>query len=99
LSIGDELKLLLIKYLIVMKLVVLFILVSLFQVQASEGYAQTVSLSKHNVSIIEVFREIKNQTNYNVISTSKLINETPLVSIEMKNASLKDALNQLLAPI
>lgn len=99
LSIGDELKLLLIKYLIIMKLVVLFILVSLFQVQAKESYAQTVSLSKHNVSIVEVFREIKKQTNYNVISTSKLIKETPLVSIEMKDASLKDALNQLLIPV
>lgn len=98
-SIGDELKLRLIKYLITMKLIVLFVLVSFFQVQAGGGYAQTVSLSKHNVSIVEVFREIKRQTNYNVISTSKLIKETPLVSIEMKDASLKDALNQLLVPV
>ncbi len=98
-SIGDELKLQLIKYLIIMKLVVLFILVSLFQVKAREGYAQTVSLSKHNVSIVEVFREIKKQTNFNFISRSKLIKETPLVSIEMKDATLKDALDQLLIPV
>jgi len=80
-----------------MKLVVLLILASLFQAQA-RGYAQTVTLSKNNVSIVEVFREIKKQTNYNLICKSQIIKETPLVSIELKNTSLKNALNQLLIP-
>jgi len=87
----------LIKGLIVMKLIVLFIFASFFQVQAG-AYAQRVSLSEKNVALVEVLKQIKRQTNYNLICKSRILRESPLVSIEVKNASLEEALNKILKP-
>lgn len=96
-SIRDIFNLQLIKGLVIMKLIVLLVLLSLFQVQAS-SYAQTVSLSEKNVSIINIFKKIKAQTNYNLICKSEIVKKFPPLSIELKGAPLKDALDQLLDP-
>src|SRR5690606_31397336 len=61
-------------------------------------YAQTVTLSKQDVSLLEVFREIKKQTDYNLICNSKIIKETPVVSIHVEKATLEETLDQLLTP-
>src|SRR5690606_17193192 len=95
--IRDIFNLQLIKGLVIMKLIVLLVLLSLFQVQAS-SYAQTVSLSEKNVSIINIFKKIKAQTNYNLICKSEIVKKFPPLSIELKGAPLKDALDQLLDP-
>lgn len=98
-STGFALRHRLFKYLLIMKFVTLLILVSIFQVQASTGFAQTVNISKNNVSIVEVFREIKKQTDYTIISDSKFIKASPLVSIDLHDISLDKALNELLPPL
>src|SRR5690606_15729255 len=58
----------------------------------------TVSLSEKNVSIINIFKKIKAQTNYNLICKSEIVKKFPPLSIELKGAPLKDALDQLLDP-
>jgi len=80
-----------------MKLIAFLMLFSLFQVYA-EGYGQTVSLSEKNTSIVNVFKKIKAQTDYNLICKSDILKEVPLVSIELESASLEEALKELLTP-
>ncbi len=78
-----------------MKLVVLLIFITCFQANAV-SYAQTLSLNKQNASLVDIFREIKKQTDYNVICNAKIINESPLVSVNLVNASLEMVLNRVL---
>jgi len=79
-----------------MKLILLLVFASLFQANAS-SYAQSLSLSKKNVSIMEVFKEIKRQTDYNVICDAQIIKQSPAVSIHVVNAPLKDVLDEVLS--
>ncbi len=85
------------KYLLIMKLVVILLLVAVSQIQAS-ALAQAVSITKKNAPIVDVFREIKRQTNYTVICNSAIIRETPSVDVNLKNVSLDKALEAILSP-
>ncbi len=85
------------KYLLIMKLIVILLLVAVSQIQAS-ALAQAVSITKKNAPIVDVFREIKKQTNYTVICNSAIIRETPSIDVNLKNVSLDKALEAILSP-
>ncbi|NGM89859.1 hypothetical protein G5B35_21400, partial [Parapusillimonas sp. SGNA-6] len=80
-----------------MKMIVLFLLVAVSQLQAGV-LAQTVSLTKKSVPIVDIFREIRKQTNYTVICNAAIIKETPAIDIDIKNVSLERALKTILEP-
>jgi len=84
-------------YLLIMKMIVLFLLVAVSQLQAGV-LAQTVSLTKKSVPIVDIFREIRKQTNYTVICNAAIIKETPAIDIDIKNVSLERALKTILEP-
>src|SRR5690606_10605165 len=88
-------KISLIKYLIFMKLIILFLLLSVVNVNA-EVLAQTITLSKKNASIESVFKEIKKQTQYNLICDISIIEETPNMDVSAKNMPLNQFLDQFL---
>ncbi|SDJ99791.1 TonB-linked outer membrane protein, SusC/RagA family [Pedobacter sp. ok626] len=85
------------KYLVIMKLIVLIVFVAVIQVNAS-SYAQTITLSQKDISLVDLFREIKKQTGYNVLCNTKLIKETPAIKVNLKNTALKAALDLVLIP-
>ena len=85
------------KYLAIMKATFILVFVSIFQVSANT-YAQKLTFSKKNVAITEIFREIKKQTNYNVICNAEIIKSTPNITIDVKNTSLTAVLEKVLAP-
>ncbi len=79
------------EYLIIMKIIVLLVFVTIMQVHA-RSYAQTITLSQKNASLIEVLEEMKQQTGYNFICSATIVKETPPISINLKNVSVDDAL-------
>lgn len=60
------------------------------------AYAQLVSISKSNISLKEVFKEIKTQTNYNVISKSSLLMNASLLNLHVTNRPVPEVLDQVL---
>lgn len=62
----------------------------------AEGNAQTVTLSKKNVSLDKVFKEIKSQTGYIFWYESDLLDASQKVTISVRNATIPQALEVLL---
>ncbi|EDM37350.1 putative outer membrane protein [Pedobacter sp. BAL39] len=76
-----------------MKLTFIILLATLLQVQA-RGYAQKVSITARNVSIEQIFKEIKKQTDYNIFYDMQMLQDTRPVSISVKNAPIETVLEQ-----
>jgi TonB-linked SusC/RagA family outer membrane protein len=84
------------KILLIMKLTI-FLLVS-FILEANAGaYAQKVTLFEKKSSINQVFEEISNQTGFDFLFSTSMLNEAKTVSIQVKNAELDDVLKKLFA--
>lgn len=77
----------------IMKLTTIFILAATLQVSA-KGYSQKVTLSVKDVPIENVFKEIEKQTGYYFAYTRELIQSIGPVSLDVKDATLKDVLDQ-----
>ena len=84
------------KFLLVMKLIIVFLITAFLQVSLA-GYAQKVTLSEKNVSLEQVFRQIRSQTGYNILCDADLIKVAQRVDIQVKNASIEEALEKCLA--
>src|SRR5688572_24390814 len=67
---------LLTRNLLIMKLIILLTILTVGQLQAAI-FAQTVTLSRKNIPIVDVFREVKRQTGYTVFCKSDIIRATP----------------------
>nr|WP_295863980.1 TonB-dependent receptor [uncultured Chitinophaga sp.] len=74
-----------------MKLTVLLLTVALLQVHAA-GYSQTVTISRSNAPLDKIFREIRKQTGYTFLYTDEQMLQERRVSLQLKDASLKEAL-------
>jgi TonB-linked SusC/RagA family outer membrane protein len=59
---------------------------------SAAGYAQKISLSRSNVPLKTIFRDIKNQSGYNFLYTESLLKNTNSVTIEVKNTELLEVL-------
>jgi len=76
-----------------MKLTIFLLIAAFFQVQA-EGYSQQITLSQKNAQLEDVFKQIILQTNFHFVYYSQALQEAKPVDIELKNASLSEALEQ-----
>ncbi len=76
----------------VMKLTIFFLTAAFLQVHA-KSFSQ-VTLSLKEAPLEKVFREIERQTGYGFLYTKKMLNDAPKVTIEVKNASVNEVLNQ-----
>jgi len=81
------------KTLLIMKLSAILLLAFTLQVSAN-GYAQKVTLSVKETSLEKVFKEIEKQTGYYFAYTSELLKTSKPISIDVKDATLKDVLDQ-----
>jgi len=84
------------KILLIMKLTLVMMIGFLLQVSA-KSYGQRISLSQKNVSLEEVFREIQKQTKFNILCDAEIIQQSTSVSVNLRNASIQDALSVCLA--
>lgn len=59
----------------------------------TQCYSQTITLSLKNVSLEKTFKEIRKQTGYSFVYTREQINNSNPVSINIKDASIEQALD------
>ncbi|MFA4869141.1 MAG: TonB-dependent receptor [Pedobacter sp.] len=69
------------------------IVIGCMQVNAS-GYAQKITLSVKNTPLERVFQEVKKQSGYLFWYENSLLNNTKKVDLDLKNVSLKYALDE-----
>src|SRR5436190_7402202 len=67
-----------------------------FILSSSKGYSQSIRFSGTNVQLTKVFSVIKSQTGYVFFYDAALLREAKPVTIDLKNVSLEEALNQTL---
>jgi TonB-linked SusC/RagA family outer membrane protein len=82
------------KTILVMKLTAVLILAGFLQVSAA-GFSQTVTITKENIPLQKLFREIKKQTGYVFFYNMRLLQKTHPVNIDVKNKNLKEVLDQV----
>lgn len=82
------------KLLLIMKFTTLIILIAIMQTSAST-FAQKVSLSEHKISLAKVFEKIRQQTGYDFLVSTPILKQSKSVTIEVRDAELKDVLDQL----
>lgn len=79
----------------IMKLSVILLLISFFQVNAS-AYAQKINLKKNEESLENVFKEIRKQSGYNIFYDAKAVKEVGRVSVNLSNANVDVAMQKCL---
>lgn len=80
------------KTLLVMKFSVIILLCACLQVSA-RGYAQSVSLSEKNTTLLKVFRNIEKQTGYVFFFDHSLVDKAERVNVRFKDYPLDLALD------
>ncbi len=81
------------KFLAITKLISILWLVLSLNVSA-KGFAQNITISKKNVSLQEVFREIKKQTHYTFVYKEALLEQAKKVTITVSNGSIQQVLEE-----
>ncbi|QNK64278.1 SusC/RagA family TonB-linked outer membrane protein [Pedobacter sp. PAMC26386] len=76
---------------LIMKLTAFLIIAFVFQVRAS-GYAQKVTLSEKNVSLVKILKKIKKQSGYNFFYENRLLKYSRNMDINVKDKSLEEVL-------
>ena len=74
----------------------LSLLITAFIIFLAKGYSQTISFSGKNIQLTEVFSAIKSQAGYVFFYDAALLYDTKPVTIDLKNVSLEEALQQTL---
>ncbi|MBB5439391.1 TonB-linked SusC/RagA family outer membrane protein [Pedobacter sp. AK017] len=82
------------KLLLVMKITSFIITAVILQVSAS-SFAQKITLSKNNASLLEVFAQIKAQTGYDFLFNASTLKDSKRVNVNISNMELKDALDKV----
>src|SRR5690606_32617237 len=59
--------------------------------------AQKVNITKTNAAIKEILNEIRHQTGYTFVYMTELINPDAVISVDLKNATLEEAVAKCLA--
>src|SRR5882757_8561916 len=79
------------KLFLTMKLTVLLVIIGCLQLGA-KSFSQTITLSTNDASIEKVFSAIEKQSGYYFFYKYNDIRQAKPVSVSLKNASLKEAL-------
>lgn len=79
-----------------MKLTVFFLLVGTLAVSA-KGHGQLINLSGKNLPLTQAFKQIQQQSGYDFIYTSELVEKGGTATVSLKNATLHQALDACLS--
>ncbi|SHM91972.1 SusC/RagA family TonB-linked outer membrane protein [Mucilaginibacter sp. OK098] len=83
------------KFLLIMKLTIVLLIVSLMQVNAFT-YAQRVSLKKKEITLKQVFKEIKKQTGHDVLYQPNKLKASQKINADFDNSSLDEVMKACL---
>lgn len=86
------------KFFIVMKLITLIMVAALCQVQA-HTYAQRLTLKAKDAKLTDILKEIKKQTNYDVISEADVVDRMRIADLDLKKTTLDQGLFTILSPL
>lgn len=87
----------LLKYVVMMKLTLIFLTVFFVQVSAT-GLAQEVTIRVHNMPIQDVFHRLTLKTGYNFIAEAGTLTGLEKVTLDVTNTPLKSVLERFLDP-
>lgn len=79
-----------------MQLTSLLLLVGLLQVSAKSFSQQKITLSEYQAPLKKVFKELRKQSGYDFVYSNSVLNKATLVTVNLKDASLKEAIEQCL---
>ena len=77
----------------IMKLGIIFLFAAGLHVSA-KGVAQKITISKKNVSLEKVFKEIRKQSDYFFIYNNQSVEKASKVNIDVKDATIQEVLDQ-----
>lgn len=80
-----------------MKLTTALILATCMQVYASGSDAQTVTISKKNMSLQQVFKQINRQTGLDFVYNMQLLKSAKKIDLDVKNATISEVLKACFA--
>lgn len=82
-----------------MKLILLFVAISFFQLSAVESYAQNakINLSLSDVTLEEAIKTIEANTQFVFFFSNSAVDMTKHVNLNVKNGNIKEVLNQILS--
>src|SRR5690606_37938985 len=83
------------KYLLIMKISILLLIVSFFQVNAS-SFAERVTIDVKEASLEHVLDKIREQTSYDFLYNSSQIKNVKSLNLRFKDADLKTVLDAYL---
>lgn len=72
------------KILFIMRLITVILIASMVQVSAA-SYAQKLTLVQKEVTMLQLFKEIKKQTDFNVVWNEKKLNVRSLLDADFIN--------------
>lgn len=82
------------KLLLIMRLTTIILITAIMQVSAS-SFAQKITLSESNSSLVKVFDQIRLQSGVDFVVSMSILNDAKPVSIHVKDQDLKSVLNQV----
>lgn len=85
------------KTFLMMKMVLIIVVLFIYQASATTA-AQNITLSVRNKSLESVFREIRKQTNYNIVCQSEILKNAGPVTVDVQSKDLYLVLNEVLLP-
>lgn len=83
------------KIILMMKLIIILLTVTCLSVSA-KVFSQKITLSEKNVSLISVIKKIESKTGYQSFYNSTLLKNAGTVTVDLKEATLEQALEQVL---
>ncbi len=84
------------KLLLMMKLITVILLASLMQVSAA-SFGQLVTLKEKNVTLEKMFREIRQQSGYDVLLSTNRIKSTTTINADFTNATIEEVMGKIIS--
>lgn len=84
------------KLLLLMKLVTVILLASLMQVSAA-SFGQLVTLKEKNVTLEKMFREIRQQSGYDVLLSTNKISSSTTFNANFSNSTIEEVMAKIIA--
>lgn len=85
------------KLVLIMRLTIVIILITVFQLSAARSYGQQFTYTGKNIPLIKFFKEIKKQTGYSTVWSGDDLDLTETVDADYHNAPLEEVLKTSLA--
>ena len=74
-----------------------FLFFIVFMLVSVSSFAQKINLNRKNIPLLDVLKEIRKQSGYNILFTGGVVKNQIVQSIDLKGASIEEAMNKSLA--